>query len=50
MTTEPKFKSDAFEAIHGSAAALYRVGAIDNTTMRSFDELCLAALPRLELR
>ena len=42
MTTKQKFKSDAFAAIHASAAALQRVGAIDQTTMRQFDETCLA--------
>jgi putative transcriptional regulator len=38
MTTKQKFKSDAFASIHDSAAALQRVGAIDQTTMRQFDE------------
>lgn len=42
MTTKPKFKSDAFAAIHASATALQRVGAINQTTMRQFDESCLA--------
>jgi putative transcriptional regulator len=42
MTTKQKFKSDAFTAIHASATALQKVGAIDQTTMRKFDELCLA--------
>jgi putative transcriptional regulator len=41
MTTKKKFKSDAFAAIHASAAALQKVGAIDLTTMRQFDESCL---------
>jgi putative transcriptional regulator len=41
MTTKRKFKSDAFEAIHSSASALLRVGAISKTTMREFDESCL---------
>ena len=41
MTTKQKFKSDAFAAIHASAAALRKVGAIDQTTMRQFDETCL---------
>lgn len=36
-----KFRSDAFEAIHASASALHKVGAIDKTTMRSFNESCL---------
>jgi len=42
MTTKRKFKSDAFEAIHASASALHRIGAIDKATMREFDESCLA--------
>lgn len=42
MTAKRRFKSDAFEAIHGSASALRKVGAIDKATMRSFDESCLA--------
>ena len=41
MTTKRKFKSDGFTAIHASAAALQKVGAIDQTTMRQFDESCL---------
>ena len=43
MPAKPKFKSDAFEAIHSSAQALLRVGAIDKATMRGFDASCLAA-------
>ena len=42
MTTKHKFKSDAFAAIHALAAALQRVGAVDQTTMRQFDGTCLA--------
>lgn len=42
MTTKNKFKTDAFEAIHSSASALYKVGAIDKATLRSFDVSCLA--------
>jgi len=38
MATKSKFKSDAFEAIHPSASALHRVGAITKATMREFDE------------
>jgi putative transcriptional regulator len=43
MTTRRKFKSDALEAIHSSATALQKVGAIDKTTMKGFDESCLTA-------
>lgn len=35
-------KSGAFEAIHSAAAGMYRAGTIDKTTMRRFDESCLA--------
>ena len=48
MSTEPKFKSGLSEAIHSSASALYRVGAIDKATMREFDESCLTALTPME--
>jgi putative transcriptional regulator len=37
-----KYKSDAFAAIHSSAIALERIGAIDKETMREFDEACLS--------
>jgi putative transcriptional regulator len=50
MTTKRKFKSDAFEAIHSSASALLKVGAIDKDTMRSFDESCLAVPAALKPR
>jgi putative transcriptional regulator len=43
MAARHKFKSDAFEAIHSSATALPKVGAIDKTTMKGFDESCLAS-------
>lgn len=48
MKTGRKFKSDAFEAIHSSATALRKVGAIDKTTMKGFDESCLTAPPALK--
>lgn len=41
MTAKPRFKSDAFEAIHASASALHKVGTIDKATMRHFDEASL---------
>lgn len=47
MTTKAKFKSDAFEAIHSSARALMRVGAIEKATMREFDASCLAIPPEI---
>jgi putative transcriptional regulator len=42
MARNNKYKSDAFEAIHSSAAGMYRAGAIDKATMKKFDESCLA--------
>ena len=48
MTTKRKYSSDAFGAIHSSATALLRVGAIDKATMRGFDSSCLAMPPQIE--
>jgi putative transcriptional regulator len=42
MTTKRKFKSEVFEAIHSSASAMLKVGALDKATMRHFDASCLA--------
>ena len=50
MTTRRKYKSDAYEAIHSSASAMLRVGAIDKATMRRFDESCLSVPAALEPR
>lgn len=44
MTT---YKSEAFEAIHESATALYEIGAIDKQTMSEFDETCLSPIKEL---
>ena len=41
-----KFKSEALESAHDSAAALLSIGAISKTTMRQFDETCLAHVPQ----
>jgi putative transcriptional regulator len=43
MTAKPKYKSDAFEAIHSSVAGMLKAGTIDKATMRTFDKLCLSA-------
>ena len=42
MASSRKFKSDMSEAIHSSAAALHKVGALDKATMRDFDARHLA--------
>lgn len=42
MTAKKKNpKSDRLAAMHESAAALHRVGAMEDRTMRHFDALCL---------
>jgi putative transcriptional regulator len=48
VSKKPKYKSDAFEAIHSSAAGMLRVGTIDKATMRRFDETCLTVPPAIE--
>jgi putative transcriptional regulator len=45
MAKKLSYKSDAFEAIHTSASALYRAGAIDERRMREFDASCLVVPP-----
>lgn len=45
MPAKPRFKSDAFEAIHSSAMALHKIGVFDKATMRRFDESCLIKPP-----
>jgi putative transcriptional regulator len=50
MATKQKFKSDLSEAIHSSASALFRVGAIDQATMREFDASCLSVPAPMEPR
>ena len=44
--TKTIYKSPAFAAIHGSAKALLKVGAIDKATMRDFDVRCLGTTPK----
>jgi putative transcriptional regulator len=45
---KPKFKSDAFEAIHSNASGMFRAGTIDKATMRHFDESCLVVLSEIK--
>ncbi len=47
MTAKHRFNSDAFEAIHSSATAMFKVGAIDKATMRDFDATCLTRTPTI---
>jgi putative transcriptional regulator len=36
-----KYKSDAFESIHESVSGLYKLGIVDEKTMKKFDKGCL---------
>ena len=48
MATRIRYKSDMSEAIHSSAAALHKVGAIDKETMRGFDGRHLVVPPEIK--
>jgi putative transcriptional regulator len=48
--TKTKYKSDTFAAIHASAKALHKVGAIDKATMRDFDAASMVAAPAFSAR
>ena len=49
-TATAKPKNDAFAAIHSAAKGLHSVGAINKTTMREYDELCLDSIPELHAK
>jgi len=36
-----KYKSDVFEVIHQSASEKFQIGAISESKMREYDEMCL---------
>ena len=48
MPKKPKFKSDAFAAIHSAVQGLYHAEAIDKITLREFDESCLVVPTEIE--
>lgn len=50
MTTRRKFKSTAFEAIHSAVSGMDRAGTVDKTTLRPFDETCIAPIEDLSPR
>lgn len=48
MTTKKaKFRSRAAEAAHETIAGLHRIGAVEKTTMREFDDSCLTKVEAL---
>ncbi|CAB3779047.1 hypothetical protein LMG28138_00760 [Pararobbsia alpina] len=42
------YKSGGLKSVHRLASALLKVKAIDKTTMREYDELCLAEVPHFD--
>jgi len=46
MSMRPK--SEALASVHEAIADLHGIGLVDKTTMRRFDELCLAAVPSMK--
>jgi putative transcriptional regulator len=49
-TATRRFRSDRLEALHKTAQALHRVGAIDKATMRDFDATCLTLVEQLSAK
>lgn len=50
MTSNRRYKSKAFEAIHSAVEGMHRSGTVDKATLRDFDESCLTAPPPLDSR
>ena len=48
--TKRKHQSRIAEAVHETAEGLHRIGAIDKTTMREFDVMCLTMVEELSAR
>ncbi|MEB1939903.1 DNA-binding transcriptional regulator [Xanthomonas campestris pv. campestris] len=48
MKTKIKHNNELSEALHSSASALHKVGAISKATMRDFNERHLAQVPNLK--
>lgn len=46
--TKRTYKSDLMASVHEAAEDLAKVGIIDQTTMREFDELCLTPVRPLK--
>ncbi len=47
MTELKTYRDDVMAAIHETAEGLYGIGIVDKTTIREFDELCLAPVREL---
>ena len=42
-----KYKSDVMRSVHQAMADLAEIGAVDKTTMREFDRMCLTKAAKL---
>ena len=42
-----KYKSDIARAMHSTMTDLHEIGAVDKTTMREFDRMCLTKTEKL---
>lgn len=42
MSFDPKYKSDVYEAVHSTAAGMFRAGSINEAEMAEFAASCLA--------
>lgn len=47
MTKRKTERSRILETVHRTAAGLHRAGAIDKTTLREFDALCLTPISQM---
>jgi putative transcriptional regulator len=45
-----KYKSDVMCSVHRAMADLAEIGAVDKTTMREFDRLCLTKAVKLSAK
>ena len=45
-----RYKSELRAALHETVEGLHRIGLVDKTTMRHFDERCLTAIEKLSAR
>jgi putative transcriptional regulator len=48
VTKRLTYKSEALAAVHASAKAMQKIGAMDQTTMRQLEALCLTPTPLLQ--
>ncbi|MCL1837481.1 MAG: hypothetical protein FWG46_08040 [Treponema sp.] len=40
-----QYKSEIYEVVHKDATAMFKIGAITETNMKEFDEMCLVQEP-----